>query len=285
MRSTHYKYAAYLESIGDVLGAIRHYEKSNTHRHEVPRMLFELGEVDNLRKYVHAQDDPALYKWWGQYCESNNEFEAAIQYYKKAEDHLSRVRIFCHTKNFESACDVVETTGDKAASYYLARQFELRGEPEHLRSAMHYFQKSGRYNHAVRLAQQKGGMDDELVSLSLMSSPAVQLRSAKYFEAKGAMPQAVQLYQRAGRLAKAMDLCFHAQLFDELRIITADIGTPKAAGGKKADPQTLARCGAFFMEHGQYDKAVQLFVTGGQIQEAVDAPATKSRYQKRWLIR
>ena len=45
-----------------------------THHREVPRMLFEVGQIDNLGRYVKTKDDPKLYKWWGQYCEYRGEF-------------------------------------------------------------------------------------------------------------------------------------------------------------------------------------------------------------------
>ena len=37
--------------------------------------------------------------------------------------------------------------------------------------------------------------------------------------------------------------------------------------GTSADPETLAKCAAFFVEHKQHDKAVHLYVMGGRIGE------------------
>ena len=37
-------------------------------------MLFEVGQIDNLGRYVKTKDDPILYKWWGQYCEYRGTF-------------------------------------------------------------------------------------------------------------------------------------------------------------------------------------------------------------------
>lgn len=45
LRTTHYLYARHLESIGDIKGAIKHYEKSKTHAFEVPRMIYENEQV------------------------------------------------------------------------------------------------------------------------------------------------------------------------------------------------------------------------------------------------
>jgi intraflagellar transport protein 140 len=102
---------------------------------------------------------------------------------------------------------------------------------------------------------------------------------ASYFESKGDAEKAVQLYQKAGDIAKALDLCFKAggveaaelaareqmggakarsaaaaaaskaSMFEVLRSIAADLDDT-------ANPQTVARCAEFFIEHGQFDKAV-----------------------------
>jgi hypothetical protein len=86
---------------------VRHYELSKTHHREVPRMLFECGQIDNLGKYVRTQDDPKLYKWWGQYCEYRGDLANARQYYTRAKDFLALVRVHCHDQDFENAADVV----------------------------------------------------------------------------------------------------------------------------------------------------------------------------------
>lgn len=42
-------------TLGDFSGAISHYEKSDTHRFEVPRMLFD--ELPTLEDYImHTKD-------------------------------------------------------------------------------------------------------------------------------------------------------------------------------------------------------------------------------------
>ena len=49
LRTTHYKYAKHLESMGNLPQAIKHYELSGTYAKEVPRMLFDTGHVDTLK--------------------------------------------------------------------------------------------------------------------------------------------------------------------------------------------------------------------------------------------
>ena len=56
------------------------YEKSETHRFEVPRMLF--NNITELEAYVLKSKDKKLMGWWAQYLESNGDMEAALQFYQ-----------------------------------------------------------------------------------------------------------------------------------------------------------------------------------------------------------
>ena len=177
--------------------------------------FLKTGQIDNLGRYVRTQDDPKLYRWWGQYCEYRGDLANARQYYTRAKDYLALVRVHCHDQNFDAASDVVLQTGNKAAAYFLAQQHELG---KNINDAIDFYSRAGRYNHAVRLAQ-KSGLDNDLMRLSVMSSKETMLSSARYFESKGDMQQAVSLYQKSGAVTKALNLCFRAKLFDDLRQI------------------------------------------------------------------
>jgi len=67
--------------------AIEYYEKSSTHKKEVPRMLLNAGEVELLEEYISRANDKDLYKWWGQYLESQQRIEEALAFYKKGEGY------------------------------------------------------------------------------------------------------------------------------------------------------------------------------------------------------
>ncbi|GBG73003.1 hypothetical protein CBR_g12722 [Chara braunii] len=81
LSTTHYKYAKHLEAMGDLTGAIKAYQLSGTHRHEVPRLLFDAQQLDDLEAYIHSNGDPQMMKWWACYCESQGNIEKALQYY------------------------------------------------------------------------------------------------------------------------------------------------------------------------------------------------------------
>lgn len=263
LRTTHYLFAKHLEALGDMKNAMKHYEKADAHRYEVPRMLFDAQDLDGLERYISGSNDRDLQRWWAQYCESKGEFKKAVKYYQRAKDTLALVRVFCYNQEFATAAELVLENNDKSAAYHLARQHEARGN---VREALAFFERAGRFNHAVRLAKE-AGFDSELMNLSLQSSKQTMLETARHFESTGQPQKAVQLYQKAGALPKALDLCFRAELFDDLRTISEELGddTP---------PEVLGRVADFFIEHRQYDKAVALQVTAKRYNHALDLAMT-----------
>ena len=87
LKATHYAHAKQLEASGNTTDAVRHFERSGTHRAEVPRMLFDAQQMSQLQTYVDSSKDNELLKWWAQFAESNGQFDKALQYYERAKDH------------------------------------------------------------------------------------------------------------------------------------------------------------------------------------------------------
>jgi len=259
LRTTHYAYARQLESAGDLDGALEHYIASGTHKSEVPRMLFDAGQIGKLREYIDGAQEPELFKWWGQYCESSGQFDNALEYYNKAKDKLATVRVLCFHDDLERAAEIVNESEDDAAAFHLARQFEMK---ERIKEAVFYYQRAHRFNHAVRLAKENN-MSSELTMLALQAPPRLMLEAASYFEECNMPEKAVTLYQKSGNTAKALDLCFRCRLFDALRDISDSLSA-------ESDPQLLQRCAEFFLDHGQYEKTVHLFAAAGDASRALD---------------
>lgn len=100
LKTTHFQYGKHLESIGRIDEAIENYELADVARTEVPRMLYDLGRVEDLGDYVLKSNDKALLKWWAAYLESIEEYKKAKKMYNKADDALSLVRIACFQVRF-----------------------------------------------------------------------------------------------------------------------------------------------------------------------------------------
>ncbi|KAM6155253.1 intraflagellar transport protein 140 homolog [Rhynchocyon petersi] len=257
LRTTYYNYAKHLEASADCSLALSYYEKSDTHRFEAPRMLAE--DLQTLERYINQMRDKTLWRWWAQYLESQAELEAALRYYELAQDYFSLVRIHCFQGNTQKAAEIANETGNWAASYHLARQYESQ---EEVQQAVHFYTRAQAFNNAIRLCKENG-LDDQLMNLALLSSPEDMIEAARYYEEKGEqMDRAVMLYHKAGHFSKALELAFATQQFTALQLIAEDLN-------EKSDPALLARCSDFFTEHNQYEKAVELLLAAKKYHEAL----------------
>ncbi len=277
LKNTHHLYAKHLETLGEIDDAIEHYELANTHKTEVPRMLFNLDRIDDLEDYVNKTEDADMLKWWAKYLESKQRYDRANKYYARAQDYLSLVRVCCYKGDYPKAAEIVTESNDKSAAYHLARQLESKAEYE---DAIEYYAKAGCFNHSIRLAR-KTGMDGELMRYALKSTHSLMLECAQHFEKKGELEKAIQLHHKGGDLSRALDLCFrageegkaapnkreaqhkNAAVFEMLNNIASDLG-------HDTNPQTLAKCADFLVHHKQYDRAVELYVMAKKYIQAVE---------------
>ncbi|KAG3258905.1 intraflagellar transport protein 140 homolog isoform X1 [Ictidomys tridecemlineatus] len=257
LRTTCYNYAKHLEASADRGLALSYYEKSDTHRFEVPRMLSE--DLQSLELYINKMKDKTLWRWWAQYLESQAEMDAALRYYELAQDYFSLVRIHCFQGNIQKAAEIANETGNWAASYHLARQYESQ---EEVKQAVHFYTRAQAFNNAIRLCKENG-LDDQLMNLALLSSPEDMIEAARYYEEKGKqMDRAVMLYHKAGHFSKALELAFTTQQFAALQLIAEDLD-------ENSDPALLARCSDFCIEHRQFEKAVELLLAAKKYHEAL----------------
>ena len=267
LRSTHFQYAKALEVVGDTEAAIKNYEASNTHCRQVPRMLFEAGKLEDLERYINELDDLTAIRWWGQYLESIGAVDKAIQTYRRVQDASSLVRVYCYLGDMDAAKTTALNSSNKLASFLLAKKCE---QIEDIRGAIDQYSRAGKYNQAVRLARVHG-YNDELVNLALRSSKRTMMRTAVHLEKVGMLDKAVILFHKSGSVTKALELCFQAQLFDQLASISDSLCNSGADENVPASsPETLARCAEFFMQNRQFAKAVNLYVAAQELETALD---------------
>ena len=50
--------------------------------------------------------------------------------------------------------------------------------------------------------------------------------------------------------------------------------------GEDTDPEVLDRCGAFFLDNGEYDKAVKLYLSGSHYEKVCFSNAGAVRFGK-----
>lgn len=259
LKSTHYRFARWLEECEQLQDAIQHYEKSGTSKREVPRMLYQRGAIADLQQYIITRNERDLYRWWAHLAESEGNYREALDAYDKAGDLCSMVKILCFENDIQAARHVVEQSNDPAASFQLAMQLELRGSPE---LAVAYYERARRFQQALRVARAHSLTDQVFLVAQKSGQPRVLSDAARYFEEIQDLERAVVLYKKAGQQSKALDLCFGARLFDALQSIADELDT-------SSDPALLSKCATFFLENGELTKAVKLLVMARDIESAL----------------
>eukprot|EP00803_Ostreobium_quekettii_P010396 evm.model.scf_366.2 EVM.evm.TU.scf_366.2 scf_366:14443-33657(-) len=259
LKATHYKLAKQLELNKDYRGAAQEYTSAGRHRKEVPRMLYQSGNIEELERYIKGSGDRELLRWWARYLESQGDFAGAMRHYQEAEDIVAAVRTCAFTGDLAKAEDIARETGHAGAMFYMARQYEAQGAVE---EAIRCYSVAKRYRQGVRLALQYG-MDQELMSLALQSEPRVMTEAADYFHARQDWDKAVQLYHKGGQPKKALELCVKGHLSDALDNIIGELDTD-------GDPALLSSVGSMLLQRGEYQKAARLFLRVGDVERALD---------------
>eukprot|EP00392_Amoebophrya_sp_AT5.2_P009189 g9217.t1 len=327
LKTTYYNYATYLQAF-DKFEARKYFALAGCELPDCTRLLLSEPNGESLLKdYVnkHGGSNEPLQRWYAQWLESKQDLPGAIRCYTKSNDWHSLVRLHCFENAIDKATAICEETKDKAACYHLAGVLEQRAmaggntnnplspqqggagarnsSSEHqddaalLKEAIRLYSMAGCVKHAIRLADLMSNTGEgDLMTMAMQSGKQEDLSyAAKYYEKQGnaaAAAKAVLLYQKAGQVGRAMELCFSAKLFEPLRKIVEDIvskaeaaagasgggegtapggsSSDPAGGSPAADPELLGRCAQFFTQHEQHDKAVQLLCMSHQLSEAID---------------
>ena len=98
--------------------------------------------------------------------------------------------------------------------------------------------------------------------MSLQSSKPVMIQSAQYFEQKGKFDKAVQLYSKGGNQRRAMDLALKHNLTSLIEDISAGVGDGD-------DPEVLKTSVDYLMQNQQFEKAVEIMISLGDLDEAL----------------
>ncbi|KAI5750172.1 hypothetical protein M8J76_013408 [Diaphorina citri] len=261
LKNTYHRYAKALELKGDIDRAIRMFEKAETHQQHVPRMLLE--NTDKLEKYIIQSKDPVLLKWWAQYIESTEDMDLAMKYYEEARDYLSMVRVLCFLQDFSRAAELANASGDTAAAYHLARQYENSGQFD---EAIHFYSVAGSCGNAVRLCKEQA-LDDQLWNLAISAEPSEQIEAATYLETIEP-DKAVLLYHKAGALHKALDLAFKCGQLDAVESIASELNV-------QSDQDLILKCASYFARREHHDRAVHLYAIARRYDQALSLIQTK----------
>jgi len=99
------------------------------------------------------------------------------------------------------------------------------------------------------------------------------VQSAQYFETKGKHDKAVQLFSRGGNRKKAMDLAIKYNLTDMIENISTGVQ-------EGDDPEVLKKSVQFLLANQQFDKAVEIMISIGNLVQALAIAETEQVHLK-----
>lgn len=102
----------------------------------------------------------------------------------------------------------------------------------------------------------------QLMGFALKSRPSLMISVAEYLEEKGELEKAVQLYQKAGEVTKALDLCFRAGA-------GADGGKQDGGGGGERNPAMFEALKSMMDDLGSHASPQVCFVTRSYTRSAL----------------
>jgi intraflagellar transport protein 140 len=213
---TYYKFALHLQEHGDKHGAIVAFEKSNSSKSEIPRMMLGLGNEIELKTYVETSIEKSVKKWWAQNAESHGDIGSAMKHYEEIGDIFSIVRVHCLSGNFQKAKEMADIyPGNLAVQLVIARHCESIKKWD---DALSYYSRSKCFGNAIRIAKEHH-IEKELMQLAFQSTAAHMSEVAKYFEKKGHFDRAITLYSKSGNFRKALHLCFNTDNINQIETI------------------------------------------------------------------
>jgi len=173
------------------------------------------------------------------------------------------VRLLCSVNDAQSASKIALSSSDPQACFNMARHYE---SINNISEAIVYYSKSQRLHHAIRLAKENN-YDQQVMTMSLISSKPIMIQSAGYFEQKGKYDKAVQLYSRGGNKTRAMELAMAHNLAHMIEDISSGVG-------EEDDPSVMKNSVSFLMQNKQYEKAVEIMISLGELDEALSVTET-----------
>lgn len=276
-RAIAYQYARSLEIHGDLEEAVKKYEESGTVGEELPRLAVQSDDFKLIFNYVEERnvaDVPkAVLLWLARFFEAHNQVELSLRYYEYAGAASEYVRLLCINGQWDEASKYVKRCKQRSVicqyARLLMRKVDYLTENNDTAQAdklkheiIETFRRAMQFGQAMNYALEKEMIDD-ILSLSFSAPQTIVCRAAQWFESQKEVKNAILLYSRAGRLNRALTLCFKHKQYDALDEISDSLTA-------KTDSSVLIRCGKYFVESERWSKAAQCYALAQQFDIVIE---------------
>lgn len=276
-RSIAYQYARSLEIHGEMDEAVKKYEKSGTLGDELPRLAVQSDDFKLIFNYVEERNVSDVPKqillWLARFFEAHNQVELSLRYYEYAGASTEYVRLLCINGQWEEASKYVKKSRQRSVicQYarllmrkvdYLTEKNEMEQADKLKHEVIEQFRRARQFGQAMAYALDKEMVDD-ILSLSFSAPQTTVCKAAQWFESQKEIKNAILLYSRAGRLNRALTLCFKNKQYDALDEISDSLTA-------KTDSSVLIRCGKYFVESERWSRAAQCYALAQQFDIVIE---------------
>lgn len=280
MKVIAHQMARSLELRGDLAQAIEKYEMAGTLQDEFPRLALQANDLRLLFNYISerspAEIPPKLLLWIARFYEAHKQIDLAIEYYEYAHAKREIVRLNCCIGRWDDAATIVKKCNQRSVICFYARmlikKIDYYSKPDNAtptvdvdklkHDVIEQFRRARQFAQAMDFALQYEMIDD-ILALSFSAPPSLVCKAAQWFESQKEAKNAILLYSRAGRMNRALALCFAMKQYDALDEISDTLNS-------KTDPNVLLRCGQYFVESQRWSKAAQCFALAQQFEKVIE---------------
>lgn len=310
LKQTHYNYAKYLESQKNITEAIKHYELSSNFSVEIPRMLFQMNQMDLLNNYIInsfnntsedglTSDNKTLLKWWASYLESINKIEKAKKYYLKSKDFINLIRIYCYQSDLVNVLHLINETEDRASAYHYARYLENlyirvtdkeNGSKKRIKRRNDEDRRKNKYDEETKdenesyefnpyLLEEYFNMEynpnDDKTNPSSGSKLAENIATEFTFDNSLTMEVIINYYKQNNYLNIISEAIKYYSLSGcynhSIRLSKQfNFNNELMRYALKSTPGLMIECANYFEKKNELDKAIQLYYHGNDIMKALD---------------
>ncbi|KAK5641268.1 hypothetical protein RI129_009815 [Pyrocoelia pectoralis] len=250
----------YIESQGDLNGALRTYAKAGDIYNQVRTLCF-MEEENRATELARANTDKAAFYHMARHFETSNNIKESVEFFKKANAYSNAVRL-CKENNMSEELWNIALVAGRQEKLECAKYFEEIGDAE---KAIMCYHRAGMFHKALDLAfkfEQFDVLQQVAVSLDINSDPALIKKCADFFVTNEQYDKAVDLLAVGKHYIDAINICLNhnVQLTEDL---VEKLTPEKDEVDQETKNKILESLAESLMIQGHYQLATKKFTQAG----------------------
>ncbi|XP_076655730.1 intraflagellar transport protein rempA [Halictus rubicundus] len=264
-------HAQYIESTGDMEGALRLYEQAKSTL-AMTRLLCYFGREDEVSELVSRTNHAASAYHLAAHYESNNNVPQAIHFYTIAKAYTNAIRL-CKEHDMYEELWPLAVLAPRQSQIDVAKYYEENDQPD---KAVLLYHKAGLLHKALDIAfktRQYSALQLIIMDVNADSDPALIVKCAEYFVENDQIEKAVDLLATGRKYIEALELMQQHNI-----LLSEDLAEKMTLDKVDNDPDQekirisiLERIGETAFEQGNYHLATKKFTQAGNKLRAMKA--------------